>query len=147
MSGKDIVDKVGSYLGSHSYLRLATVAGDGRPMAHTVGYVSEGATVYFTTDRRTRKINNIINDARVAYAVDEDYTDWSQIQGVQMEGLAAVIDDESEIQRVMGLFMAKWPEMTELPADFEMALVRIAPEEGYFLDNTVAFGHRDHIVF
>lgn len=80
----DILKNLVSYLGVHAHLRLATVSEDRSPMVHTVAYVSEGSTVYYSTDKRTRKAQNILNEPRVSYAVDQDYEDWTAIQGIQM---------------------------------------------------------------
>ena len=144
---EDVKKKISQYLATHEYLTLATVSADGSPLAATVGYVSEGATVYFATRRQTRKAQNVQANPTVSYTVDEAYDDWMKIQGVQMIGRAEVLRDEDEVNRVMGLFLAKYPQMASMPPDFEMLLVRVAPLSGYFLDNTAGFGHRDGVDF
>jgi general stress protein 26 len=144
---RDVGKKIEEYLQTHGYMRLATVDPEGKPLVRTVGYVADGPVVFFTTDQRTRKIRDIKGNSRVAYTVDEDYGDWSVIQGVMMEGVAALVTEKDEIERVMGLFMERYPQMTQLPPGFEMALVRVDPVEGYFLDNTVTFGHMDKVTF
>ncbi len=144
---EQIKDNLIQYLESHAHLRLATVTEDGSPIAHTVAYVSDGATVYFVTDRRSRKYANIQKEARVAYSIDENYEDWSKIQGIQMEGHASILEGPEEIGPVMALFMKKFPEMASLPPDFEMGVIKIEPKEAYFLNNLISFGHRDKITF
>lgn len=142
-----IKDNLLEYLENHTHLRLATVTEDGSPIAHTVAYVSEGAVVYFVTDRRTRKYANITKEPRVAYTVDEDYEDWSKIQGIQMEGEASILEGPEQIGPVMAMFMKKFPKMASLPPGFEMGVVKIEPKQAYFLNNLVSFGHRDEISF
>lgn len=144
---EQIKDNLIRYLESHAHLRLATVSDDGSPISHTVAYVSEGATVYFVTDRRSRKFANIMKESRVAYTVDEDYEDWTKIQGIQMEGEASILEGPNEIGPVMTMFMKKFPKMTSLPPDFEMGIVKIEPKEAYFLNNLISFGHREKISF
>jgi nitroimidazol reductase NimA-like FMN-containing flavoprotein (pyridoxamine 5'-phosphate oxidase superfamily) len=143
----DIRQKIIDYLAAHGFLRLGTVGPNGTPQVHTMGYISDGAVVYFSTDRRTRKVRNMEANPAVAYTVDENYTDMLRIQGVQMEGTARQLTEPDEIQRVMDMFLAKYPGMKEMPPEFQMVTYEVRPRVAYFLDNTVAFGHRDRVEF
>lgn len=136
-----------NYLSAHPYLRLATVTDSGTPQVHTVGYVSEDAVVYFVTDRKSRKALNILNNPVVAYAVDENYEDIMAIQGVQMEGNASLITMETEAIRLLGLMAQKFPAMEDMPPNPDLVWFKIEPGRGFFLDNTVEFGHRDMVEF
>jgi hypothetical protein len=42
--GNDVIQKISDYLSNHQYLNLATVRPDNSPLAHTVGYASDGLT-------------------------------------------------------------------------------------------------------
>jgi nitroimidazol reductase NimA-like FMN-containing flavoprotein (pyridoxamine 5'-phosphate oxidase superfamily) len=53
---EELKDKVREYLSDHYYLNLATVSPQGRPMAHTMAYVSENEIVYLATNKNTRKV-------------------------------------------------------------------------------------------
>lgn len=140
-------EKISAYLKTHPYLRLATVTPTATPQVHTVGYVSEGCTVYFVTDRNSRKAKNIFRNSAVAYVVDENYTDLMGIQGVQMEGKASIITLETEAMRLLGLMAQKFPGLEEMPPNPDLVIFKIDPTIGYFLDNSVAFGHRDMVEF
>jgi len=144
---KDAKQKVINYLSAHRYLNLATVSPDGTPLAHTVGYVSDGAVVHFVTDKKSRKAKNIMGNQSVAYTVDEDYTDLGSIKGIQMRGKAKLVTDSSVIENILERMAKKFPQMKEMPANPDYVFFRIEPEEAYFLDNTVNFGYRDHVVF
>jgi nitroimidazol reductase NimA-like FMN-containing flavoprotein (pyridoxamine 5'-phosphate oxidase superfamily) len=135
------------YLTAHPYLRLATVTGDCTPQVHTVGYVSEDATVYFITDRKSRKAANIFKNPAVAYAVDENYEDVMTIQGIQMEGKASLIIMETEAIRLLDLMAQKFPGLENMPPNPDLVFFKIEPTRGFFLDNTVNFGHRDMVEF
>jgi len=135
------------YLTAHPYLRLATVTGDCTPQVHTVGYVSEDATVYFITDRKSRKAANIFKNPAVAYAVDENYEDVMTIQGIQMEGKASLITMETEAIRLLDLMAQKFPGLENMPPNPDLVFFKIEPTMGFFLNNTVAFGHRDMVEF
>ena len=139
--------KIIDYLAAHPYLRLATVTGDCTPQVHTVGYVSENAIVYFVTDRKSRKAANIFKNPAVAYAVDENYEDVMAIQGVQMEGKASLITMETEAIKLLDLMGQKFPELENIPPNPNLVFFKIEPFRGFFLDNTVDFGHRDMVKF
>jgi nitroimidazol reductase NimA-like FMN-containing flavoprotein (pyridoxamine 5'-phosphate oxidase superfamily) len=144
---EDIRQKVLDYLASHQYMRLATVTTDSTPMVHTVAYASDGPTVYFLTDRRTRKIFNISRNPGVAFSVDEDYPDAALIQGIQMEARATILSARADVDKARDLLVAKFPNMAKMPPELDLVFVRVDPEEGYFLDYTKGFTHRDKIEF
>lgn len=114
-------------------------------MAHTVGYVSEGVTVYFITDRNSRKVGNLLHQPAVAYTVDENYMDWREIRGIQMEGFSYLVSEPAELERVGRLFMEKFPQAREIPPNPDWVFVGIRPRTAYFLDNTKGFGHRERV--
>ena len=146
MSNDEVTKKISDYLAAHPYMTLATVSDDGSPVAHTLGYASEGTTVYFMTDKNTRKAKNISTNPSVAYTVDKDYTDLGKIQGVQMKGTAEPVTDGAVIGKVMGIMTEKFPQLKEMPENPDYVFFKIAPKEAYFIDNTVSFGHREHII-
>ena len=139
--------KIIDYLTKHPYLRLATVTANSTPQVHTVGYVSEDAIVYFLTDRKSRKAENILKKPAVAYAVDENYEDVMAIQGVQMEGKCSLVTMETEVIRILGLMAQKFPGIENIPPNPDLVCFKIDPTRGFFLDNTVNFGNRDMVEF
>jgi general stress protein 26 len=145
MSHEDIKNRIVDYLRSHNILTLATVTPDGKPLAHTVTYVSDGLTVYFGTYKTTRKAQNITHNPHVAYSVDEDYADWSKIQGIQMSGNASPITDQNEMGRIWNKFLEKFPAAKDLPQSPDMVIFKIIPSCGYFIDYSKGFTHRDEI--
>jgi len=142
-----VKSKIADYLASHPYLRLGTITSRCTPQVHTVGYVSQGCTAYFATDRKSRKAKNMLANPAVAYAVDENYQDVTAIQGVQLEGRASQVTLETETMRLLDLMAQKFPGMEKIPPNPDLVMFKIAPTRGYFLDNTAAFGHRDMIDF
>ena len=147
MESNKIHGLIADYLKKHNVLTLATVTHDHKPLAHTVEYVSENATVYFTSSKKTRKIQNILKNPFVAYTVDEDYPNWMTIQGVQMEGTATVLSAKEEIDRAAALYIGKFPFVAQFPPNPEMVFIRIAPTRGFYLDYTQGFTHQDAVVF
>jgi len=143
----DVKNKISDFLASHPYLNLATVSPDGTPLVHTVGYASEGTTVYFVTDKNTRKAKNISNNPAVAYTVDEDYKDLAKIQGVQMKGRAEFVTDKTIVEKIFAIMNKKYSYMKDMPENPDYIFFKIKPVEADFIDNTVKFGHRDHVNF
>ena len=149
---EDAKQKIMDYLASpsHMLMTLATVTPDGKPLAHTVVYVNEGATVYFRSLDHRRKYSNILNNPRVAYTVDEyPGDDWRQLQGVQMEGVATVLTNQAEIDRVTELYLKKVPCAERFVPKTRPGLkvIKIEPVEGDFLDYREAIGHREKVTF
>lgn len=135
------------YLAAHRYLTLATVTEENEPLAHTMEYVSEDATVFFLTYRNSRKMRDIIRNPHVAYTVDESYENIRDIQGVQMEGIAEILTAPGDIEHAWRRYREKYPEMASLPPNPDSVFVRVRPIDGYFIDNTVEIGRRDRAVF
>jgi len=130
-------------------MTLATVNEEGQPMAHSVEYVSDGTTIYFASHPQLRKMQNIGKNPKVAYTVDEDYQDWSQIQGIQMLGRASYVQDEKELKHVMEMYVQKFPQVSSYPPEFsqQLQLVKVEPVQARFIDNTKGMGHNETIDF
>lgn len=141
----EIRENIAAYLQSHKKMTLATVSPGGKPLAHTVEYASEGTTVYFATNKSSRKVQNIRKNPHVAYTVDEDYEDWFTIKGVQVEGLATVLSDKQEIGKAARLYIEKFPFIVGFPQSFDVVFVKIEPVAGFFLDYAKGFAHKDRV--
>ena len=144
---EELKNKICEYLANHYYLNLATVDPEGNPMAHTMAYVSEEAVVYLATNKNTRKVQNIMHNPRVAYTVDEDDPDWFDMQGLQVEGRASIITDETELREVGEIMVAKFPIAADMPPDPDTIMIKIEPEAVYYIDYSIEFGHREKVNF
>jgi general stress protein 26 len=144
---EEIKQHMADYLAEHRYMALATVGSTGKPMVHTVGYTSEGTTVYCATFKQSRKIHNILQNSSVAFVVDEDYDDLGSIKGIQMQGEASVLADPGEIQRVVGLIMMKFPQFANMGPNPDVVFFQVKPSKGFFIDYSKGFGHRDEVTF
>jgi general stress protein 26 len=142
---EELKDKVYDYLSDHYYLNLATVSPQGRPMAHTMAYVSEGAIVYLATNKNTRKVQNIMQNSYVAYTVDEDDPDWFEMQALQIEGKASIVTDENELREIGEILVAKFPVAADMPPDPDSIMIKIEPEVIYYLDYSIKFGYREQV--
>ena len=147
MNNGNIIRQISEYLKAHNVVTIATVTSDGKPLSHTVEYASEGTTVYFVTNRLTRKARNIAANPHVAYTVDEDYLDWSKIQGIQMEAFATIITDKAELEKASGIYVEKFPIVKTFPPNPDWVFIKVQPVSGFFLDYTKGFAHRDKVDF
>lgn len=135
------------YLAKHHQMSLATVNNEGNPLSRTLHYVNKGSTIFFMTNTGTRKVENIKNNAHVSVTIDEIYSDWSIIQGIQMEGTASLVTDPDEGQAIQALYLQKYPHLAEMPPMPDLVPIKVEPQKAVFIDNTVKWGHRDEIQF
>jgi len=125
---------------------LSTVDGE-QPMCHPVVYASDGAVVYITTNKTSRKVQNIKKNPKVGYSVFRSAMNWNETLSVQMEGLATVIEDESEFGKAMGLLAEKFPQMKDMPRNPNSAVLKIEPKHAQLCDYSKGFGHIDKVDF
>lgn len=134
---------------THHVLTLATTGQDG-PWAAAVFYVNDGFTLYFLSAPSTRHAVNLDARAAVAGAIQEDYRDWKEIKGIQLEGQAHKTTG-AEQAAAMARFTAKFPVVgINAPAEIASALGRVSwyrlvPERVYFIDNSLGLGHREEV--
>lgn len=131
-------------------MTLAT-NGPGGVWAAAVFYAEEHFDLYFLSAESTRHVQNIVHNPRVAATIQEDYEDWQEIRGIQLEGLVHRLSGaarETAIER----YRAKFPFIFDGAGDeVTAALARVQwfhlqPDRFYFVDNTRGFGHRDRIL-
>jgi uncharacterized pyridoxamine 5'-phosphate oxidase family protein len=144
-----VIQKISDYLKNHEYIQLATVDEEQQPHVRTVSVVSKGAVVYFMTDKWSRKVKHFGKNPKVGYVMDEEYKDWTKIQGIQMQGIAEQVTDGKEMQEVMQMFFEKYPLIKNMPQEMSkgMVCIKIKPVSGIFIDNTVQFGYREQVDF
>lgn len=138
--------RIEAYLAAHKVMTVATP----EPWAAAVFYVNDGFTLYFLSRPASRHCRGLDADPRVAVTVHEDYADWREIKGVQIEGRAEAVA-AGELPAVRALYAAKFPFAgTAATGPIVAALARISwyrvrPRRLCFVDNAQGFGHRDCI--
>lgn len=143
--------RVAAYLREHHVMTLAT-HGSGGVWAAAVFYVNDGYNLLFLSSPTSRHCRNLLDSPRVSVTIQQDYADWPEIKGVQLEGIAGEIRGE-EVQRARRLYGEKFPVIHGL-AQASIALAtamekvcwyEVVPDRLYFIDNSAGFGHRDAI--
>jgi PPOX class probable F420-dependent enzyme len=114
--------------------RLATADGNGAPHVLPVGYALNADTLYITIDdkpkrtsgRKLKRLQNIIENPRVAVIVDRYDEDWSRLGWVMLRGRAEILDDGEEHDTAQGLLRARYPQLAGMQiAGYPVIALRI----------------------
>ena len=137
------------YLAAHRVLTLATATNDDL-WAASVFYVNQGFVLMFLSAGHTRHARNLEINPHVAATIQEDYADWPEIKGIQLEGRVELLQGQKRDVAV-SLYEDKYPFLQGAGAQIKMALARVnwyslLPERLYFIDNSKGLGHRDQIL-
>lgn len=150
MSVNELRDSVIAYLRAHNVVTLATHGSDG-PWASAVFYVNDELTLYFLSAPTTRHCRNLESDARAAATVQEDYSEWSAIKGVQMAGRVFRLNS-SDAARAAELYGRKFPfaargrASTAIAAALaKIAWYKLELDSLYFIDNSLGLGARQQL--
>ena len=148
---KSLNERVQDYLRDHQVATLATHSGSDL-WAAAVFYVNQGYTLYFLSAPTSRHSLNLAQNPRVAVTVQEDYADWLEIKGVQIEGVVVELTgaEEGTARRLYGQKFPVVGKLGQAPAAIVKALAKvrwykIVPQRLYFIDNAVGLGHRDEV--
>jgi uncharacterized protein YhbP (UPF0306 family) len=143
-----------TYLHSHNTMTLATCAG-ASPWAATVFYASDDLRLYFFSSPESRHCQNLAANPNVAVTVQEDYKDWREIKGIQLEGKAAAVESLLEKGKAITVYARKYPAVIKLFTDpasgiFYRAFLKVkfyyvAPEKVFYIDNAQGFGKRQEL--
>jgi nitroimidazol reductase NimA-like FMN-containing flavoprotein (pyridoxamine 5'-phosphate oxidase superfamily) len=137
-------------LDEHRIMTVATLRPDGWPQATTVGYASEGLTLYFLCAPGSQKAANLAHDNRISLTIDHDTPNVMAIRGLSMAARATPIVDRSEVGRVLALLFGKYPTQQdfplEIPALDQIRIFRVDPVVISVLDYSKGFAHSDLVV-
>jgi nitroimidazol reductase NimA-like FMN-containing flavoprotein (pyridoxamine 5'-phosphate oxidase superfamily) len=142
---EDARRKILEVLDQHRIMTVATNRADGWPQSTTVGYVSDGLTLYFLCSPQSQKAANLSRDNRLSLTIDHDASDPLAITGLSMAAQAQVVTDPTELAKALNLLRLKYPEYAAFPAPKpeEIAVFRVTPKVISILDYTKGFGHTE----
>jgi uncharacterized protein YhbP (UPF0306 family) len=143
------------YLKAHNTMTLATCVGDA-PWAATVFFASDDLRLYFFSAPDSRHCQNLTVNSKVAVTIQEDYQDWREIKGIQLEGHVELVDSLLEKAKAMTIYARKYPDVIKLFTDpssgvFHKAFLKVkfycvTPEKCFFIDNSQGFGKRQELL-
>jgi uncharacterized protein YhbP (UPF0306 family) len=140
---------VRDYLDRHNVLCLATCEAQ-QPWVAPVFYAVWQSSLIFLSAPHTRHCQNLQANPLASGSIQQDYTDWQAIKGIQLEGRVEPVDSLHK-QSVIDCYSSKFPVTgPDAPVEITKALdkvswFRLIPELMYFIDNSKGFGHRDTI--
>lgn len=151
MAGSDRAERRSqalAYLARHTVMSLATYGRQG-VWAAAVFYANDDFDLYFLSAGHTRHGQNLSENPRAAATVQENYSDWPAIQGIQLEGGVRLLVGE-ERGLAISLFRRNYAFLQNAGPALEAELEKInwyclSPDRLYFIDNSQGFGHRDEI--
>ena len=137
-----------TYLRDHHVMSLATTGAYGIWSA-ALFYASQDFNLIFLSAGHTRHAQNIMTHPRVAATIQENYQNWEEIKGIQLEGIAQHLQD-GEREAAIKLYTARFPFLLQADSMMKTALdkvnwYRIAPDTFYFIDNSQGLGHRTEV--
>ena len=139
--------KILALLEQHRVMTIATLRPDGWPQATTVGYASEGLTLYFLCGLDSQKARNLARDDRVSLTIDHDTPQVMEIAGLSMAARATPVTDPADGEKVLRLLMQKYPQQASFPLPMpkpsEVRIFRVTPSVISVLDYTKGFAHTD----
>lgn len=142
---EEIRRKILTLLDHHRIMTIATLRPDGWPQATTVGYASEGLTIYFLCGPDSQKATNLARDDRVSLTIDHDTPQVMEITGLSMAARAQVVVDPAEAEKA--LLMLKYPQQASTPLPMPTAedvrIFRVTPMVISVLDYSKGFAHTD----
>ena len=142
--------KILDILAEHRIMTVATLRPDGWPQATTVGYASDGLTLYFLCGLDSQKAANIARDDRVSITIDHDTPQVMEISGLSLAGRATQVKDVDEARRAIDLLISRYPEQRSfsfpMPKAEDVFVVRVEPVVISVLDYTKGFAHTDLVV-
>lgn len=151
-TGPSARERALQYLESHHVMSLATHDRDG-PWAAAVFYASDGFELCFLSAPSTRHAAAIAANPVVAATIHEDYADWAQIRGIQLEGTVIELAG-AQAQEARELYADKFAIVADLAkapqaiadAFARVRWYRLIPRRLHLIDNTVAFGRREQVL-
>jgi uncharacterized protein len=145
----EVSAQIARLLDRHHVMSLATVCPDG-PHAANLFYARDGFALFWTSDPFSRHSVAVESDTRVAATIAKDYSDFPEIQGLQISGRAFRIIDESSRQHARHCLEMRYPFLqttANAPKELRKAseraeFYRLETSRIVIIDNTRGLGFK-----
>ena len=156
MEPSELKKMILDYLKSHNTVSVATER-DGAPHAATLFYVSIGYQLYFLSSPTSRHAENLSLNPKVSATINEDYSNWLLIKGIQLEGRVVGLGGILENGRIAKAYVKKFPTVADFlfsPRKLGQAIAgkvakvkfyKLTPSKIYFINNEISFGQREEL--
>jgi uncharacterized protein YhbP (UPF0306 family) len=124
-------------------LTLSTIEPDGSPRATPVFFAfDDQATLVFLSERDTPHCHNLERQPFVAAALYPEVSDWTELRGLQIKGLASAVP-KSEQEAAVVVYANRFPFVRELEEVVSLSEVyRLRPSWVRLIDNRQGFGYK-----
>jgi len=136
------------YLEEHNVMSLATIGPEG-PWSTAVYYACRGLDFFYVSGHETRHSRNLALNPVAAATIQENYADWREVQGIQMEGEVTQLGGAAAAGAAV-TFLARFPFLKVAGTALQQAMsgsswYRFRPTRLHFVDNSRGFGHRSEL--
>ena len=154
---KDLIQRIELFLVNHYTISIATVAGE-ELWSASVFYISDQKlNIYFISFDESKHIQGILKNKKVSATINQDVSDWMQIKGLQLQGVAYKVPKQHR-KNVLNAYRKKFDSihrLLELPeTDDEKKIAKqfnsislfcFEPDWIRLLDNSLGFGSKEEI--
>ena len=154
---KDLIQRIELFLVNHYTISIATVAGE-ELWSASVFYVSDQKlNIYFISFDESKHIQGILKNKKVSATINQDVSDWMQIKGLQLQGVAYKVPKQHR-KNILNAYRKKFDSihrLLELPeTDDEKKIAKqfnsislfcFEPNWIRLLDNSLRFGSKEEI--
>jgi uncharacterized protein YhbP (UPF0306 family) len=149
----EVSRKITTLLDKHHVMSLATICPDG-PHAANLFYARDGFDVLWVSDSSSHHSVAVEADPRVAATIAMDYSDFPEIQGLQISGRAFLVTEEAACQHARISLETRYPFLYAAHASeklmeayrrarfYRLQAVRIT-----IIDNTCGLGFKQTLDF
>ncbi len=145
----DLASRIAVFLDAHHVMSLATCGRSG-PHAVNLFYARDGLSLVWVSDRRSTHSTNIGTNPQVSVTIAPDYSDFDEIRGLQLFGVAHRISDAAEQNSVRARLAKRCPALRRLSAGSMIKQAyssaeayRFVPAKIIMIDNRRGFAHKD----
>jgi uncharacterized protein len=136
------VDPALSEILATSTMTLATMDPKRGPHAAPIFFAADDRLrLYFLSDPSSRHAREIAEEPRASAGIYPEEGDWRLLRGIQVDGVARVVEDDPARDACWQNYVAKFPIVAELPEAVERSrLYVLEPAWLRLIDNRRGFG-------
>jgi hypothetical protein len=154
---KNLIQRIELSLTNHYTISIATAAKE-ESWSASVFYVSDQKlNIYFISFDESKHIQGILKNKKVSATINQDVSDWMQIKGLQLQGVAYKAPEQHR-KNILNAYRQKFDsihELLDLPkTDDEKKIAKqfnsislfcFEPHWIRLLDNSLGFGSKEEI--
>ena len=154
---KNLIQRIELSLTDHYTISIATAAKE-ESWSASVFYVSDQKlNIYFISFDESKHIQGILKNKKVSATINQDVSDWMQIKGLQLQGVAYKAPEQHR-KNILNAYRQKFDsihELLDLPkTDDEKKIAKqfnsislfcFEPHWIRLLDNSLGFGSKEEI--